>query len=185
MIRLNGIIAVATLPSFTVYPLEPTIIVMRFVELLDPEKLRKNDPFPVGGQQAATRRLFRSLVERSHLNYWKCGDPEFQTGTRFLLGVGASFSMYELHLADMLDEYLSLPSVREIRIDVFDVDDPVRSEYDNYIPGMSTAVTTPILGVWREGQFTRMLQGSDAIDFLKSFVVADLVQDQREASESI
>ena len=124
-----------------------------FREPLVPAGERHHDPrssrFP--GAVAGSRRL--------HL--WSPGDPISPVGPRLLVGV-ATWSGYDLHLLDLLEDAPDIPA----RLDVFDIDavpDPTNwDNYYRYIPGFTPGSHTPFVGLWHDGTLVESASGYPA-----------------------
>jgi hypothetical protein len=144
----------------------------RFLKLLD---RRSWDPHqakqPFAEQAEAAHREFPAMVAGSHLTYWRPGDPIVEDEERYLLGLGATFSPVDLHLADLLDEALYRRAFPGKHIDVFDIADAeswgaLRKYFPDLPEEFSGWRTRPILGVWINGNYTGSLKGHAAIDRL-------------------
>lgn len=95
----------------------------------------------------------------SHIHLWSPGDPVCSEGLRLLMGVAASYAVSDLKLLDLLDE--AIPSRQEeIWVDVFDLAKcRTQSDIQEFFPGITKLVQTPILGIWSNGHLTEVAQG--------------------------
>ncbi|MCB9854606.1 MAG: hypothetical protein H6818_02880 [Phycisphaerales bacterium] len=129
-----------------------------FFELLDPRIDRRPLLGSPGEEQAEARRVFPELVASSNLRYWRPGDDLQFKGRRLLLGLGATYSLYDLRFADVLNAELG-EGCPGVRIDVFDCGDLNDHDFMDYFPVEVQLACTPILGIWEEGSFRRFEQG--------------------------
>lgn len=129
-----------------------------FFELLDPRIDRRSRLRSPGEEQEEARRVFTDLVASSNLRYWRPGDDLQFKGGRLLLGLGATYSLYDLRLADVLNAEMG-EGRPGVRIDVFDCGDLNMNDLMDYFPVEVQLACTPILGIWKEGAFRRFEQG--------------------------
>jgi hypothetical protein len=116
-------------------------------------------------QQRRAREQFPAMVDHSNLHYWRPGDAISRQGTRFLIALGAGFSLHDLRFADVLNEALSNPLSRPIRVDVFDIEDLSNWEdLHHYFPGTTRTRVTPVVGVWEDGTYQTTLYGAAGMD---------------------
>ena len=116
-----------------------------------------------------TQRLgkaqFPSLVEESHIELWRLGDPFPPHGEHVIwLGV-AVWSLYDMELLDVFEAKLSQETLRE-RIFVFDMDSFVGLDFENYLPGIGKIFHPPIVGSWSQGVLEEKLSGAGAREWL-------------------
>lgn len=141
----------------------------KFLKLLDPRKVVMQQPGSIAQQAHAAREEFPRMVRRSNLHYWRLGDPILTEGTRFLIGLAVTFSLYDLRFADIVNEALSKPPNNAKRVDVFDIlDCQTWDELNGYfgetpIPFLGWG-THPIVGIWQDGVFQRKLIGHEGMD---------------------
>jgi hypothetical protein len=91
-----------------------------------------------------------------------------------LLGV-ASYSLYDLYLLDTLVEagvgHTNVrpasteggvaPADKSVSVDVFSVHDCRRQEdFDEYVPGLTPVLQSPVVGLWREGKLVEKAVGA-------------------------
>ena len=158
---------------------------MKFLTLLNPWDTRLGSGLSSGEQQRLATKRFPVVVSQSKLTYWRIGDPVQSTGTRFLLGLAASYSLMELWLADVLDEALDELARRgdSLRIDVINVanldevrDGEVRA---SLFPGLSKKqAVTPFASQWIDGRHTCTKWGFEACRF-----ILDSVGSQKRADD--
>ena len=84
----------------------------KFLKLLDPyERPAFFDSEAavryIDEEQQRAREQFPLMVAQSNLHYWRPGDPISTQGIRFLLALGAGFSLKDLRFADVFNEALS------------------------------------------------------------------------------
>jgi hypothetical protein len=120
-----------------------------FHELLDnPNRIE------AGRLQAAARKQFPDVVQRSHLELFKAGQHSPYSGKYALIGI-ASYSPRELQLLDAVDA--AYPDWRDIaKVAVFDLmecKDP-RDVLEHYLlyqltsPSIRFVPQSPIVGIW-------------------------------------
>ncbi len=132
-----------------------------FVDLL-----LKASEHPVRAQQKAAE-LFPSLVVMSKMRLWRIGDSVPDVGSSILIGVAASWSLYDLQLLDDLNKRLTSASELIDQVDVFDVSDcKEMKDFENYIPGIDNVYQTPVLGYWENGVLKESLSGFPARNWL-------------------
>lgn len=138
----------------------------KFLKLLNPWETVGDDIFAVGRQQKRAEAEFPKVVERSNLHYWRPGDSITTEGTRYLIALAASYSLYDLRFADVINEALLRPFAQPVRIDVFNIYDyKENSEFSQYFPDIGPKlgyIATPIVGVWKEGVHEETLFIHDA-----------------------
>jgi hypothetical protein len=134
-------------------------------------------------------RLFPAAVAASHLHLWKPGDPIPDRGTRILIGA-ATWSGYEMHLLDVIDDALTTMSGGAPRVDVFNAGALTSPEaFAQYTPGLDW-FQTPVVGVWRDGRLVERKSGYDATEFVARMFgssageIVDYVRKQQSAGAS-
>lgn len=139
-----------------------------FADLL---KYESQSPGLIAEQQLRAAKEFPSVVAKSRLTYWHCGDPISDTGERFLVGVAASYNQFELGLLDQINEKLGAKALvpKPRRVDVFNVDDIQGSNLESYFPGLKVANNTPLAGVWRDGILLETGIASSALEILRTY----------------
>jgi hypothetical protein len=115
---------------------------MRFTEL-------RRTGLAVSEENDRARQLFPVLIEQSHLHVWNPGDP-ISGARRLLIGV-ANWSLYDLSLLDVLDQVVAEGCYGVDRIDVFNLDQVERGDFEDYIAGLGKVVGTPLAGFWEDG----------------------------------
>lgn len=159
---------------------------MRFLKLLDPRGLTLEGPGLTHAEQGRkAREMFPLLVKESRLSYWRPGDAIASRGTRFLIGLAATFSLIDLRLADILNEALASRVRDGLVIDVFDIDDLAQGRLvPLYFPGsgLKTIAATPVLGIWESGVPQRVLIAGTATNFLlQYFKIGQTAQELRKS----
>jgi hypothetical protein len=140
---------------------------MKFLKLLDPRDCREGTGLSVGAQQNLASQRFPALVAKSRLHYWRPGYPIPTSGTRILAGLAASFSLLDLRFADVLNEALGYPTTVPLQVDVFNLQDDVtaKGSLAPYFPGLrDPCVTTPVIGIWKDGVHQGNWIGGKGID---------------------
>jgi hypothetical protein len=152
---------------------------IKFLTLLDQRNWDCHQPKqPFAEQAREAHALFPQMVGRSHLCYWRPGDPVGRSQEWYLLGLAATFSPVDLHLADLLNEALERKQFPGKQVDVFDIADADSwSDLRNYFPDIPGKFlgwgARPILGVWQSGKYMGMLMGHAAINrILQAFDIA-------------
>jgi hypothetical protein len=104
-------------------------------------------------------RLFPAAVAESRLHLWKPGDPIADRGTRILVGA-ATWSGYDMHLLDVIDEALGRMNSNAPRVDVFNAGALTSQEaFADYIPELGEIGQLPVAGIWRDGRLTEKAFG--------------------------
>lgn len=104
-------------------------------------------------------RLFPAAVAESQLHLWQPGDPIPDRGTWILIGT-ATWSGYDMHLLDVIDDALSRANGDAPRVDVFNGGVLTSQEaFTDYIPGLGEIGQLPVAGVWRDGRLTEKASG--------------------------
>jgi len=108
---------------------------------------------------------FPAVVAESHLRLWKPGEPIPDRGARILFGT-ATWSGYDMHLLDILDQALAEQSDDAPTIEVFNAGILTAiQDFERYIPGLE-AHHTPVLGIWKDGRLVERQFGYHAADRL-------------------
>ena len=115
---------------------------MRFTEL-------RRTGLPLGEEHRRAEQLFPILIERSHLRRWRPGNS-IVAGRRLLGGV-ATWSLNDLSLLELLDDSVKAGCSGVDRIDVFNLDQVERGNFEGYIPELGKLVGTPVGAVWKDG----------------------------------
>lgn len=105
-------------------------------------------------------RAFPSLVAQSHLHLWRPGDPIPANGLRILIGI-ATWSEYDLHLLDVVNDALANQNGSGPHVDVFNIDGLSLGDFDKYIPGLTAIHNTPIVGIWQDRSLVEKGVGFD------------------------
>ena len=88
-------------------------------------------------------------------------------GIRFLLGLAPTFSLADLRFADIINQSLESRPEAGLQVDVFDVDDLEQGRsIPAYFPRLDAILSTPVVGVWENGQFQRVLTGGPAMNLV-------------------
>lgn len=104
-------------------------------------------------------RLFPATVAESRLHLWKPGDPVLGDGMRILIGA-ATWSGYDMHLLDVIDEALGRMNGNVPRVDVFNAGVLTSlDDFADYIPGLGEIGQLPVAGIWRDGRLTDKASG--------------------------
>ncbi len=103
----------------------------------------------IGEENDQAEQLFPILIEQSHLHLWRPGNP-IAAGRRLLVGV-ANWSLYDLSLLEVLDLVVKEGRSGVDRIDVFDLDQMERGDFEDYIPELGKVVVTPVAALWKDG----------------------------------
>src|SRR5438132_13916962 len=133
----------------------------KFARLLNPYEVVAEPPGElVAPQGVRARLLFRTMVEGSCFHYWSPGVPMVTSGLRYLIGMAVTWSLVDLHFADILNEALAKQNGAGAQVDVFDVEDAESWEaLDRYFPNTDLGKpgwhAHPIVGRWEKGQLCR------------------------------
>lgn len=160
---------------------------MKFLKLLDPYQLPKNDITAPGKQQRRAAELFPNLVAQSRLNYWRPGDPVPKEGNRYLVGLAASFNLMDLRLADIINDQLSLANSNDYCVDVFNVEDfeneASLSLYFSIQPEFSSGWhSTPLVGKWSNGEQVTASSMTEARKFILDELGCDITVEESTAN---
>src|SRR2546430_941032 len=145
------------------------MIMEKFAKLLNPYEVVIEGPGQSIAEQAARARiLFPAMVERSQLHYWRPGMPTPTSRLRYLIGLAVSWSLADLHFADIINEALATRGEDLARADVFDFDDAKSWDALNqYFPnndlGQAGWHARPIVGKWETGELCRVFIGYHAM----------------------
>jgi|SRR4051812_24058167 hypothetical protein len=136
----------------------------RFLDLID-----QTPPIPGQGPGhfdfSNPDRLFPAAVSESRLRLWKPGDPIPARGLRLLFGT-ATWSGYDMHLLDVIDQALAEKAHDAPTVEVFNAGNLTSVEdFEKYIPGLE-AHHTPVLGIWQDGRLVERQYGYHAGDRL-------------------
>lgn len=152
---------------------------MKFLKLLDPLELERNDPSAPGRQQRRAFELFPELVSKSNLHYWRLGDEVASHGCRLLVGLAASYDLKDLRLTDIINAELETHPYCQPKVDVFNIDDCMDlAELPRYFPDLSPEYhTPPFVGVWKDGVHEETRCGHQArkliLELLDSSITAE------------
>jgi hypothetical protein len=131
---------------------------------------------------------FPASVADSLFRLFNLGDPIPQQGTFILLGV-ATWSDYNMHLLDMLEEAMGRPGDHPA-VAVFNAGNLTSMEaIRKYIPDCPEMFHPPALGLWRDGVLTERAEGyraCDAVARLFGFTAEDVINatDQSRAARA-
>jgi hypothetical protein len=109
---------------------------------------------------------FQTLVKQGPLQLWRPGMPIPDRGTRLLLGV-ATWSGYDMRLLDVIVNSQRRNPQEDLIVEVFNVAECHKtSDFRRYIPKLQQVFHTPVVGVWRNGQFQDAWHGRQAREFV-------------------
>jgi hypothetical protein len=119
-----------------------------------------------GQQQRFVEAHFPDEVAVSNLRLWQPGNAVPTTGKRFLIGV-ATYSVYDMRLLDVVDEFLGQGKSGLFQVDVFSVAQcKSQEDFGKYISDLGTVLQTPVVGLWEEGALTEKAQGKAGRDLI-------------------
>jgi hypothetical protein len=128
----------------------------------DYEKLRRRIAFE---NEYAANQL-PVLVSENGMHWWQPGDPICNRGFRLLIGV-ADWSLTDLGLLDLLDEYLQRSALKA-RVDVFNLGRcRGQDELRQYFPQIAQVIATPVVGVWDDGTYLKAAVGFPAVRLIE------------------
>jgi hypothetical protein len=134
---------------------------MRFTEL-------RRTGLPISEENDRAEQLFLILVQKSHLQLWRPGNP-IAAGRRLLVGV-VNWSLYDLSLLEFLDGFVKERCAGVDRIDVFNLDRMERGDFEEYIPGLGKVVGTPVAAFWEDGALVNRGFGWRAIRLISGLL---------------
>lgn len=158
---------------------------LRFSKLITAFLIVKNASTPEdwtrpGEEQGEAQKRFPGLVETSRLHLWMPGDDIPKRGKRFLIGA-ATYSLIEMYILDALNEWLEREPT--VKVDVFDLSAYSLDEIAGYIPN-AQAKSSPVLGIWSDGQFVRSLEGGAANKYLREYFQLDAILEKLTEREN-
>jgi hypothetical protein len=113
---------------------------------------------------SARELLFPATVAASRLRLWAPGNPIPDKGTRILLGT-ATWSGYDMHLLDVIDEALRKMNGKAPLVEVFNAGILTSQDaFEHYIPGIGEVLQMPVVGVWHDGRLVERASGYAARD---------------------
>jgi hypothetical protein len=134
---------------------------------------------------------FQALVEQGPFQLGRHDAAIPDRGTRLLIGV-ATWSGYDMRLLDIIVDSQRRNLQEDLIVEVFNVAECRKaSDFRRYIPKLQHVFHTPVVGVWRNGQFQDTWQGRQAREFValqfgsSSDEIAQYVQDWINARSPI
>ena len=106
-------------------------------------------------------RQLVQLLESSGARIWRPGDPVAQTGRRLLIGV-SPWATVDAELIRRVLRHRPVYSI-DMVVDFFDLDVLVKNRNpEDYFSSVPTIDSTPVAGLWIDGQMTHFAQGDFA-----------------------